>query len=151
MSCLRAMFRRTTPLGLLMLLMLSQLSTPPMAAAPAPGWVYVSSAGPLQIVYVEPSRMSDPQLMAAVVAEVYRKIGGEHAFQIDFFDARDGAPVRPPYTLEQRRHHKAKFNFNPKNGLRRFVRLELVPDPDNAAKPRIRETEVELPLPWPPS
>jgi len=116
-------------------------------AAAASEWELVGYAGPLRFVYVDPAHLKDTSLIVRIVEDVYSKFGKDHAMEIDFFDDRAAVPQNVPFTSEQRRHQRAKFNFNPKNGLQRFVRLELVPDPNDATKLRIKETEEKLPLP----
>ena len=118
-----------------------------VAAAAAPAWELVGAVGLLRVVYVEPSHIKDTRFLADVVSQMYAKFGKEQAMQIDFFDDRDAAPKTVPYTSAQRRHQRAKFNFNPKNGMQRFVWLDLVPVPNDPTKLRIKETEEKLPLP----
>ena len=134
---------KTVALGMAVLAMLMMLAV----AAAASEWELVGAAGPLRFVYVDPARMKDSSLLARIVGEVYAKFGKEHAMEIDFFDNRAAVPQNVPFTQEQRRHQRAKFNFNPKNGMQRFVRIDLVPDPNDATKLRIKETEEKLPLP----
>ena len=116
-------------------------------AAPAKGWEVVGQVGALSMIYVEPAHLKDPKVVAEVVAFVYQKLGKEHAFQIDFFDDRAATPSTLPYVWENRLHQKAKFNFNPKNSLQRFVRLEMEPSPGKPGKMHFKETEEKLPLP----
>ncbi|HZI94237.1 MAG TPA: hypothetical protein VFE84_08335 [Patescibacteria group bacterium] len=132
--------------GVVVMAMLGVMATLAVAAG-ASEWELVGYAGPLRFVYVDPAHMKDASLLAHIVGEVYSKFGKDHAMEIDFFDSRAAVPQNIPFTQEQRRHQKGKFNFNPKTGLQRFVRLDLVPDPNDATKLRIKETEEKLPLP----
>ena len=117
------------------------------AAPPAAGWELVGQAGALRMVYVEPARVKDTKILAKIVDDLILRFGTERPMQIDFFDDREQTPATRPYTAGQRAHHRAKFNLNPKNGLRRFVWVDYVADPDEPAKLKLIETEEKLPSP----
>ena len=121
-----------------------------LAAAPPPsaGWELVGQAGPLRMVYIEPARVKDTKFLAKVVDELLHRFGTEMPLQFDFFDDREQTPAARPYTASQIAHHRAKFNFNPKNGLRRFVWVSYETlDPNQPAKLKLNETEERLPSP----
>lgn len=108
-------------------------------------WEHVARLGPINVVYVDPGKARDNEFLAKVVTELLDKIGREKPAQIDFFDDREKAPGAVPYKPEQRRHQFAKFNFNPANGMKKFIRFEP-PDPEDPnGKPR--QVEEQLPLP----
>ncbi|HEY3174863.1 MAG TPA: hypothetical protein VGK94_03785 [Candidatus Polarisedimenticolia bacterium] len=120
------------------------------AAGPAPGqpWELVGESGWVKMVYVEPARIKDTRLLAQIVADLMGRFGSTNPMQVDFFDDRALTPTALPSPPRQRIHQRAKFNFNPRNGLRRFVWMEWVPvDPNQPAKVKPRETEEELPPP----
>lgn len=118
------------------------------AATQAQGWELVGQSGPLRMVYVEPARVKDTKLLAAIVDEMLARFGTQRPLQIDFFDDREQTPAARPYTTGQKLHQRAKFNFNPANGLRRFVWVSYAPvDPNEPARLKLSETEEKLPSP----
>ena len=120
------------------------------AAEPAPAqpWELVGEAGWVRMVYVEPARIKDTKLIAQIVNDLMARFGTARPVQIDFFDDRALTPTTTPYQKRQRFHHVAKFNFNPKNGMRRFVRIDYVPfDPNQPMLVKPRETEETLQTP----
>ena len=111
-------------------------------------WELVGESGRVKTVYVEPARIKDTKLIARIVDDLMARFGVAGPMQIDFFDDRALTPTAPPYQQAQRIHLKAKFNFNPQNGMRRFVRIDLVPvDPNQPMRVKPRETEEKLPSP----
>lgn len=116
-----------------------------MLAAAGQPWEFMGGVGYLRFVYVEPARMKDTKLISQIVGEMFTKFGKEKPMEIDFFDDRAAIPRTIPFSPEQRRHERAKFNFNPRNDLQRFVWLELVPDPNDPTRIRLKETEEKLP------
>jgi len=121
-----------------------------VTAAGAPAWELMGQSGPVKIVYIEPAALKDLKRVAPVVAEIMARFGRERPVQIDFFDDRRTAPKALPYTREQRLRQKAKFNFNPRTGRERFVRIEPAADPNAPDVVRLREVEESLPPPPPP-
>lgn len=118
------------------------------AAAPGPGWELVGQSGALKMVYVEAARAKDTKFFALIVDDLIKRNGADRPMQIDFFDDREQTPVMRPYTATQKAHHRAKFNFNPANGMRRFVWVSYAPaDPNEPSKLKISETEESLPSP----
>ena len=117
------------------------------ATPPAPGWELVGQAGALKMVYVEPAGVKNTKVLSTIVAQMLDRFGTQRPMQIDFFDDRAQTPATRPYAAEQRLHHRAKFNFNPKNGMRRFVWVQHTPDPNNPAVLRFTEREETLPSP----
>src|SRR5262245_61969281 len=117
--------------------------------APTAGWELLGQAGPVKTVYVEPAKIKDTKLIAKIVDDLIHRFGAEAPMQVDFFDDREQTPAtRPPYTADHKAHHRAKFNFNPKTGLRRFVWVSYVPaDPNQPGKLKLSETEETLPSP----
>src|SRR5258706_14185843 len=97
------------------------------AVPPAAVWELVGQSGPLRMVYIAPGRVKDTKLLATIVDDVIHRSGGEHPLQIDIFDDREQTPTVRPYTASQKLHQRAKFNFNPANGMRRFVWVTYAP------------------------
>lgn len=116
-----------------------------LLAAATPGWELVAHIGPINAVYVDPAGIKDPKLLAGIVTDLLERFGRERPLQIDFFDNREGTPTTRPYPASAKPFHRAKFNFNPANGMRRFVRM--VPEDPNNPAGRRREVEEKLPLP----
>ena len=128
----------------LLLMVLGILAATPQAG----GWELVGQAGPLKMVYVEPARVKDTKVLAKIVDEMIVRFGTQGPLQIDFFDDREQTPATRPYAASQKRHQRAKFNFNPAYGLRRFVWVNYAPsDPNEPAKLKLSETEETLPSP----
>lgn len=126
-------------------------ATSPGAAATQPAsplkgeaWEWVGAMGAYRIVYVEPSRLNDPTFMATLITTLLDQWGRDRPLQIEFFDDRKLTPTRPPYPPESKAHRRAKFNFNPRNGMMRFVRL--LPPADGSPTGKPREVEEKLPL-----
>ena len=118
------------------------------ATPPAGGWEIVGQVGVLKMVYVEPARVKDTKFLAKIVDDMIVRFGTQRPMQIDFFDDREQTPATRPYAASQKRHQRAKFNFNPANGLRRFVWVDYAPvDPNEPAKLKLSETEEMLPSP----
>lgn len=118
------------------------------ATPPAAGWEMVGQVGALKMVYVEPARVRDTKFLAKIVDDMIVRFGTQRPMQIDFFDDREQTPATRPYAASQKRHHRAKFNLNPANGLRRFVWVEYAPvDPNEPTKLKLSETEETLPSP----
>ena len=100
------------------------------------------------MVYVEPARIKDTKLLAGVVRTLLEQAGTATPLQIDFFDDRASTPTAKPWSARNVRHHRAKFNFNPGNGMRRFAWVEYVPvDPNVPTRVKAVETEASLPSP----
>lgn len=123
------------------------LSTPAAGApatrpAAAPVWELVGNLGRVKTVYVEPAHVKDRQLLASVVKEILDKSGRQSPVEINFFDDQLNTPRTLPFPPVSRRHHRAKFNFNPANGLKKFV--WVVPADPNAPGARPTYTEDSL-------
>ena len=125
--------------------MLAQPSTPPKAPAPkAPVWKFVAMDGPIFTFYVPPEHAGDKKIYAEIVRYVMGRIGDQGPFQADFFDDESKTPTSHEYTDENRAHQRARFNFNPANGMKRFLWIRPA-DPANPKGKRIA-TEDTLPL-----
>lgn len=85
-----------------------------------PHWEVVAINGPLFMVYVHPDKAKDKTVYAAAVEAVAEAVAGRGPFQIDFFDDREKTPTERTYTPENREHMRARYNYNPKNGMSRF-------------------------------
>lgn len=87
-------------------------------------WEVVAIDGPLFFVHVHPDKARDKTVYASAVetvaAAVAEAMGGRGPFQIDFFDDRESTPTTRKYTQKNREHMKARYNYNPKNGMSRF-------------------------------
>lgn len=114
----------------------------PADAAP-PAWKLVSADGGVIIMYVQPDRARDKKVYAEAVAWVFAKLGDQGPFQVDFFDDEKNTPQTRQYTAENQACHRARYNFNPKNGMRRFLWI----GPIDPADGKRHATEDTLPLP----
>ena len=135
-------------MGIVGVLVLAVVLSTPAAGGPAtrpataPAWELVGNLGRVKTVYVEPAHVKDKQLLASVVKEILDKSGRQSPVEVNFFDD----PVRTPRTLPfppaSRQHHRAKFNFNPANGLKKFV--WVTPADPNAPGGKPKHTEDTL-------
>jgi len=125
------------------LAMLAQPAPPKAPLAKAPVWKFVALDGPLFTFYVPADRVDDKQVYAEIVRYIFDRIGDQGPFQADFFDDESKTPTSHVYNDENRAHHRARFNFNPVNGMKRF--LWIRPNPANPKGKRIA-TEDTLPL-----
>ncbi len=125
------------------LAMLAQ-STPPKAPPMAPVWKFVAMDGPIFTFYVPADRASDKQVYAEIVRYVFERVGNQAPFQADFFDDESKTPTSRAYTDDNRAHQRARFNFNPVNGMKRFLWIRPA-DPANPKGKRVA-TEDTLPL-----
>jgi len=137
-------------LGCVVILLMAVTAQAPAPAdtQPAPlkgeGWEFVGGMGAIRTVFVDSSRLDDREFLAKVITTLLDRWGRERPVQIDFFDDRALTPLKPPYPPESKPHHRAKFNFNPANGMMRFVRI-LPPLPDDPSGKR-RQVEEKLPF-----
>lgn len=119
-----------------------------MLAAPTePVYEVIAELGPVKTVHVAGPEIKDTSFYERVIPVLLDRFGRERPVQIEFYDDKEMTPRKKPYTIEHMFHQKAKFNFNPRNGLQRFVWVAPV-DP-NAEKVRFGQTEVKLRLPEP--
>ena len=127
-------------LTLAALAMLAQPSAPPRT----PAWKFVAIDGPLFIFYVPAERAEDKQVYAEIVRYVFQSIGDQGPFQADFFDDEAKTPKSHQYNDDNRACQRARFNYNPVNGTRRFLWIRPA-DPANPKGKRVA-TEDTLPL-----
>ena len=116
----------------------------PAGRATAPAWELVANLGRVKSVYVEPAHIKDKEVLGAAVKAILEKTGKDAPVEIDFFDDKLMAPRALPFPPGSRAHHRAKFNFNPANGMKKFVWVEPL-DP-NTPTGRSKFTEDELKL-----
>ena len=116
-----------------------------LASAGAPEWEHVAQLGAVNTVYVDPARIEDKALLARIVADLLAKSGTQRPLQIDFFEDRQKTPTALPYTAEQRRHQRAKFNFIPNGSVKRFAWVEPSDPNQPGGKQRLREEPLPLP------
>ena len=131
---------------LVVLLAVGLPATHSLTAAELSGahWEVVAIEGPLFFVYVHPDKVKDKTVYAAAVETVAGAVGGRGPFQIDFFDDREHTPKTRTYTPENREHPKARYNYNPKNGMSRFG--WIVWDAEGSeGKPTLLVDELSLP------
>ncbi len=114
-----------------------------LLAVSGSGWELVTHMGPINAVYVEPAKAKDIKVLGSIIDELLAKNGREHAIQIDFFDDRELTPKTRPYPAACKPAYRAKYNFNPANGLDRFVWI-LPADPNNPTG-KLKEVEEKLP------
>jgi len=114
-----------------------------LLATSGPGWEMVAHMGPINTVYVEPAKAKDIKVIGSIVDALLEANGRDHAIQIDFFDDKELTPRTRPYPAASRTAYRAKYNFNPANGLNRFVWIEPA-DPNNPSGKR-KEVEEKLP------
>ena len=126
----------------LILALVAALVAQPSAPPKDPVWKFVAMDGPIFTFYVPADRAQDKKIYAEIVRYVLSRIQGP--FQADFFDDESKTPTSREYTDENRAHHRARFNFNPANGMKRFLWIRPA-DPANPAGKRIA-TEDTLPL-----
>ncbi len=108
-------------------------------------WKVVATDGAVIIMHVQPDRARDKAVYAEAVTWVFDRLGDQGSFQIDFFDDEAHTPVTRRYTDDNRACQVARFNFNPRNGMKRFLWIEPV-DP---AKPKGKRQATEDTLPPP--
>ena len=115
--------------------------------AAAHEWKAMRQIGPVFMIYVEPAYADNKAVIGQIIANMSSLIGDEKPFQLDFFDTKQHIPITLKYTAKNTLHHRARYNFNPANQMRRFG--WLVPkDPDNLmAGRRFVEEELDLPAP----
>jgi len=119
-----------------------------MAAPAAPVYEVMAELGWNKTVYVAAPAIKDQGFYEEVIPKLLDRFGRDHPVQIEFYDDKELTPRKKPYTKEQLLHQKAKFNFNPRNGMQKFVWMDFTPAGE---KLKLTETEVELNLPAPAS
>jgi len=114
-----------------------------LLAVSGTGWELVAHMGPINTVYVEPSKAKDIAVLGSIIDDLLAKNGREHPIQIDFFDDKDLTPRSRPYPASCKPAYRAKYNFNPANGLSRFV--WILPADPNEPSGKLKEVEEKLP------
>ncbi len=115
-----------------------------LLSAGAPAWELIGNLGRVKTVYVDPARIKDKEVLAGAVKSLLDQFGKEQAIEINFFDDKTLTPRTLPFGAATRAHHKAKFNLNPANQMKKFV--WVVADPNNPqGKPQYVEDELTLP------
>jgi hypothetical protein len=112
--------------------------------AGAPAWELVGNLGRVKTVYVDPARIKDKQILASAVKNLLDKAGRQSALEVNFFDDRVAAPRTLPFPPGSRRHHRAKFNFNPANGMKKFVWVQPADPAAPDGKPKYTEDSLEV-------
>lgn len=125
---------------LLILAVIAMMTQP--SAPPKPVWKFVAIDGPLFTFYVPKEHAEDKRVYAEIVRYVLSRIDGP--FQADFFDDESKTPTTREYNDDNRAHQRARFNFNPTTGMKRFLWIRPA-DPANPKGKRVA-TEDTLPL-----
>lgn len=115
-----------------------------MLAASAPSWKIVAALGPVFTVYVQPDQVKNKDVYVSVVEYMFKQAGDQRPFQLDFFDSLHDTPTSRHFTASNRLHHRARFNFNPANGMKRFV--WIVPEDPNSPGGKRKLIQDDLPL-----
>lgn len=131
----------TVVLGLTLLMAPAAAQTAPSRT---PAWEMVASLGRIKTVYVEPARIKDKALLASAVQEILDKAGRDAPVEIDFFDDRVQTPRTLPFPPSTRAHHRAKFNWNPANGMKKFVWVQPADPNQPASRPKYTEDPIEV-------
>jgi len=115
--------------------------------APAPHWKYIASDGAVVIIHVRPEHARDKRIYAEAVAWVFNRLGDTPVpFQVDFFDDEKDTPTTRQYNDRNRACQRARYNYNPKTGMKRFLWIE----PSEPGNPAAGRKGVEDTLPLPP-
>jgi hypothetical protein len=112
--------------------------------ATAPAWELVATLGRVKTVYVEPARIKDKQVLRDAVKAILEKEKKDAPVEIDFFDDKLMTPRTLPFPAGTRPHQKAKFNFNPANGMKKFVWVEPMDPNHPEGRPKYIEDDLKL-------